>query len=238
MGPLSGHVPRRRRPDRGWVWRARGMPLLRHPGEPGAAPGGSRRWQRLVRYRRIPGCLAGGASGRVHRPAIDAQPRNAVNRPIQCPACPAVRVRYSGVLSNGGDSDLPGRAIRVALRGLQQAAFGDGTPRAAQVGLQGVPEQALSTPWRRCPAEKEPLPDATATHRSGAGEPGRHRLRPGTALLSLPPPPACGRAGLVHCRQVSIRRPASSSRSGPALERLAACGPSCPWRKPGSPKPP
>ena len=31
-----------------------------------------------------------------------------------------------------------------------------------------------------------------------------------------------------------MRRPASARQSGPALERLAACGP---WRKPGSPNP-
>ena len=70
--------------------------------------------------------------------------------------------------------DLPGRAIRVALRGLRQAAFGDASPRAAQVGLQAVPEQASPASWRRCPAGAEPLPDAAATQAgSEAGEPGR-----------------------------------------------------------------
>ena len=150
---------------------------------PGPGPGGFHCWQRQVRYRGIPGCMAGGASERVHRPASGAQPPNVPNRPIQCPACPAVRVRYSGVLSYGGDSGLPGRAIRVVLRGLQQAAIGDGTPRAAQVGLQGVQEQALSAPSRRCPAGEKPLPDAIATHGPGADEPGGHHHGPGTAVL-------------------------------------------------------
>ena len=157
---------------------------------------------------------------------------------VRYPACSAVRVRYGGVLSHGGDSDVPGRAIRVALRGLRQAAFGAASPRAAQVGLQGVPEQALAAPWRRCPAGAEPLPDGTAANGPEAGGPGRRHRRPGTALLSLPAPgPACRRKGLAHCRQPSLRRPASSRQSGPAMERLAGYGPSGPRRKPNGPQP-
>ena len=51
-----------------------------------------------------PGCLAGGTGGRIHRPEVSKQPLQAGNRPIQCPGCSAVRVRFSGVLSHGGDS--------------------------------------------------------------------------------------------------------------------------------------
>ena len=230
MGPSSGHVSRRRRrrPRLGLACQRIAAP---------ASPRGPRpcSWRfpslvtacPLLPYPRLPGWRR-QLTNPLARNRRATSKRRHPDDPL--PACPAVRVRYSGVLSHGGDSDLPGRAIRVALRGLQQAALGDGTPRAAQVGLQGVPEQTSPAPWRRCPAGAEPLPDATAPHGSGTDGSGGHHRRPGTALLpiSRPARPAEGR-GLVH------RRPASARRSDRTLDHLPARGHSGPWRKHGGP---
>ena len=70
---------------------------------------------------------------------------------------------------------------------------------------------------------------------------GRARKAPSPVRASAASPcrtrPGLRKGGLVQCRQVSARRPASSRQSGPAMERLAACGPSGPWRKPSRPQP-
>ena len=91
---------------------------------------------------------------------------------------PAVQVRDSDVSSHGGDPHVRGRSIRVALRGLRQAAFGAASPGTAQVGVRGVPEQALPTPIQRDPAGAEPLLDATAEDGSEAGGSRRRSRSP------------------------------------------------------------
>ena len=63
----------------------------------------------------------------------------------------------------------------MGLRGLRQAAFGVGPPRTQEIGLQGVPEQALPEVRRRGSPGAEPGADAARA----TSEPTRYESRVG-----------------------------------------------------------
>ena len=100
----------------------------------------------------------------------------------------SARLCECGIARPGAGSGHPhpeGRFLRVELRGLRQAAFGMGPPRAAEVGLQGVPEQALPEGRRRGSPGAEPGADAAGAttestqveRRGGVGQQGSNRAR-------------------------------------------------------------
>ena len=76
----------------------------------------------------------------------------------------------------------------MGLRGLRQAALGVGSPRTEEIGLQGVPEQALPEGRRGKSPGAEPGADAAgATTESTRDERSGGEAHFRTSLASLAP---------------------------------------------------
>ena len=187
-----------RRPGRRADLRARGQPLLRHPGLGGAGPGRRRRGG--PRRRRRAAARPGGGTGgrRLHRPAR----RHGGGRR------PARRAR-------SGRRPLRGFARRRVPAGLGQAGRQVGGPlrRDHHAGLGGAPAQHLPRAGRRRrarPDRRPPRPAADGQARVGRIRPGRAEDHPGRG-------PAGGDGQLLRLRGHRPRRALRRRRGAGAV---------------------
>ena len=129
-----------------WTWELAHSAYADRPG----------RWHSWIDRVDLLACIAADARVRDDQASDAGLPRPRSGFLEMTQRRPAVRVRYTAVAPDGGDSDVRSRALRLALRGLRHGALRACSRRAARVRLQRGPERAPAPPWRRCPEGAEP----------------------------------------------------------------------------------